>query len=119
MKIAICSTGTTPSSQVSNRFARCESFMIFDQTTKQTTFIDNSARGDASGAGGKAAKNLSDLDVAVVLVPQLGPKAFDALRAFDMEAYEYRTDITVDEALTEYLNNEYSKVQTAKGKGKH
>jgi len=119
MKIAICSTGNNKESIVAKRFARCEYFMIYDHETLESTFIENNARNEASGAGGKVSKNLADLDVDVVLVPQLGPKAYDALKAFEIEAYEYDSNSTVHKALYDYFAKEYKEVTEAKGKGKH
>lgn len=119
MKIAICSTGDTKESVVAKRFARCEFFMIYDHDTLESTFVKNKAKNEASGAGGKVSKNLADLDVEVVLVPQLGPKAYDALKAFEIEAYEYNHNVSAHKALYDYFAKEYSEVTEAKGKGRH
>jgi predicted Fe-Mo cluster-binding NifX family protein len=119
MKIAICSTGTTQDAQVSSRYARSEYFMIYDRETLTYSFIENNAKNEASGAGGKATKLLSDKDVQVVLVPQLGPKAFDAFKAFEIEAFEYNKTATVHETLYAYFAKELRPVTEAKGKGKH
>ena len=35
-------------------------------------------------------KVLSDLDIEIVLVPELGPKAVDALKAFEIKSYQYK-----------------------------
>lgn len=119
MKIAVCSTGNDHQSIVASRFARCEYFMIYDHETSSASFIENNARNEASGAGGKVSKNLSDLDVSVVLVPQVGPKAYDALKAFEIDAYEYAPNITVQQALDSFSKAQLSIVTEAKGKGKH
>jgi len=119
MKIAICSTGDKKESIVAKRFARCEYFMIYDHETLKSSFVENKARNEASGAGGKASKNLADLEVNVVLVPQLGPKAYDALKAFDIDAYEYNHNVSAHKALYDYFAKEYNEVTDAKGKGKH
>lgn len=119
MKIAVCSTGDNKEALVASRFARCNYFMIYDHETSNATFIENNSKNEASGAGGKVSKYLSDLDVSVVLVPQVGPKAYDALNAFEIEAYEYLPNITVQKALKDFSKNEYSIVTEAKGKSKH
>ncbi len=119
MKVAICSTGNTKDSKVASRYARCDYFMIYNHETLESEFIENVAKNEGSGAGGKVTKNLADLDVTVVLVPQVGPKAYDALNAFGIEAFEYKPDTTVHNALYEYFEKVYPQVTEAKGKGKH
>ncbi len=119
MKIAICSTGTNKESKVAQRYARCDYFMIYNHETLESQFVENTAKNEGSGAGGKVTKILSDLGVNVILVPQVGPKAYDALKAFEIDAFEYDQNVTVHEALYEYYAKEYNEVTEAKGKGKH
>jgi predicted Fe-Mo cluster-binding NifX family protein len=119
MKVAVCASANTKEAKVSERFARSSYFMIYDKDTMDTTFIENNAKNEASGAGGKATKLLSDLGVDVVLVPQLGPKAFDAIEAFEMKAYEYKKGITAHKALYDFFAQDLKEVDTAKGIKKH
>jgi predicted Fe-Mo cluster-binding NifX family protein len=84
------------------------------------TFFENLAKEEMSGAGGKAAKQIADLGVDVVLVPEVGPKAYDALEAFDVEVYRYgKNNYSVRDALYEFYENKLAKVTGSTTKGKH
>jgi len=119
MKIAICSTGTEPESLVADRFARADYFAIYDSKTLQFSFVDNSAKREGSGAGGKAVKVLGDLDVEIVLVPELGPKAIDALVAFDIKSFQYKQGETVRAALYSYFEKKLPEMLESSVQGKH
>lgn len=119
MKIAICSDGNQIDSIVSSRFARAEYFAVYDSDTLAFTYTLNSAKDEGSGAGGKAAKIISDLSADIVLVPELGPKAVEALKAFEIESYQYKQGITVREALYSYFEKKLPKLLDASVKGKH
>lgn len=119
MKIGICSTSNTPESMVANRFARAEFYCIYDSETLQFNFFDNLAKNEGSGAGGKAVKFLGDLDTEIVLVPELGPKAIDALKAFEMKSYQYKQGETVRVALYSYFEKKLPEMLDASVKAKH
>lgn len=118
-KIAIASSEKQPNALASNRFARCECFAIYDRHSDSFDCYDNFAKGEASGAGNKAAKILGDLNVDVVLVPEVGPKAFDMLHAFDIDVYKYEKNQTVKDVLKSFLNQELKRVTGPSTKGKH
>lgn len=119
MKIGICASHHTPESLVSGRFARSEYFSVYDSKTLQFSFFDNTAKDEGSGAGGKAAQVLGDLDVEIVLVPELGPKAIEALKAFEIKSYQYKQNITVREAIYEYFEKKLPELNKSSVKGKH
>ena len=119
MKIGICSSNNTPESLVADRFARAEQFCVYDSETLKFSFFENIAKDEGSGAGGKAVKLFADLNVDIVLVPELGPKAMDALQAFDIKSYKYKQGITVREALNSYFEKALPELLDASVKGKH
>ena len=119
MKIGICSSGHTPESTVAGRFARAEFFALYNSETLLFSFFDNSAKEEGSGAGGKAVKVLGDLGIEVVLVPELGQKAIDALKAFEIKSYQYKQGKTVREALYEYFEKKLPELLDPSVKGKH
>lgn len=104
MLIAICADLPNEDSLVANRFGRCDYFVIYN--TEEDTFvgIENTAKNLPGGAGGKAVALLGKHNVNIVLSPEVGPKAMDALDAFEIKAYLYEEGCTVSEALKNYLD---------------
>lgn len=119
MKIGICASDHKPESLVSGRFARANYFAVYDSETLRFSFFDNTAKDEGSGAGGKAVKVLGDLDIDIVLVPELGPKAIETLKAFDIKSYQYKQGKTVREALYEYFEKKLPQMLDASVTGKH
>lgn len=119
MRIGICASNNKPESIVSDRFARANFYAIYDSETLKFSFYENPAKDEGSGAGGKAGKVLGDLNTDIVLVPELGPKAIDALRAFEIKSYQYKQGITVREALYEYFEKKLPELLESSVKGKH
>lgn len=118
-KIAIAATTNDYTDQASSRFARCDCFAVYDRGSKTYAFYDNPAKDEASGAGNKAAKILSDLDVNVVLVPEVGPKAYDTLHAFDIDVFKYDKGMSVKDALYAFFECELTQVHEPSQGGKH
>ena len=118
-KIVICANDTNPESNVSNRFARCEYYALYNHETLEFTFHKNMAKDEMSGAGGKAAKQVSEIGAEVVLVPEVGPKAFDALEAFEVEIYRYKKEYSVRDAIYDFYEKKLDKVFASTKKGKH
>lgn len=119
MKIAICAKNEGLQSEVDNRFGRAENYVIFDTETEDAVTIENSAKNEASGAGGSATRLLDKNKVEVVLAPELGPKAVDAIKAFGIEAYRYENVKTVDDAIKKYKDGSLEKFLTSSTKSKH
>ena len=119
MKIAISSLENNEHSQASDRFARCEYFIIYDHETLVFSSVENTAKTAGSGAGGKAVKILGDLNVEVVLAPELGPKALEALQAFEMKSYQYPREKTVREVLYSYFEKQLPELLISTSKGRH
>ena len=119
MKIAICASDSNTESLVADRFARSDYFAVYNSEDLQFTFFDNPAKNEGSGAGGKAVKVLGDLDVEIVLVPELGPKAIDALKAFEIKSFQYKQGETVRDALYSYFEKKLPEMLDASVKGEY
>lgn len=117
MKIAICAKTTDELGLVASRFARAEFYIIYDNDNLTFTAIENPAINEGSGAGGKAVKALSDNDVEVVLGPEVGPKAFDALKAFEIKAFNLGDSVTVKDAIYAYYENKLVETTSPHAKG--
>jgi predicted Fe-Mo cluster-binding NifX family protein len=91
MKIAISSTGKKPTDNVSEVFARCPYFCIAEiENGKIKSFeaIKNEVGGRAGGAGIFAAQLMAEKDVKTVITKNIGPRAFDVLKQFNIEVYQ-------------------------------
>jgi predicted Fe-Mo cluster-binding NifX family protein len=111
-KIAICSTGSDPSSIVDERFGRCAYFMIWDSQTKEYTPLSNIDTESAHGAGTGAVQTLLGNNVDLILSQRIGPKAFAVLKEAGIKILSGITGKTVADALISYENGELSELIT-------
>ena len=101
MKIAISSTGKNLTDNVSEIFARCPYFIIAEISANggsasggknkkidKTELIENESTNQMSGAGIFAAQLMAEKNVKAVITGNIGPRAFDVLRQFDIEIYQ-------------------------------
>ncbi|MCF7926261.1 MAG: NifB/NifX family molybdenum-iron cluster-binding protein [Candidatus Izimaplasma sp.] len=117
MKIAICSTTNSFEALVSNRFARCNYFAIYDNKKLNYSFVENKAKNDTSGAAKKAVKILDNLNVSIVLVPKIGSKGINNLRALNISIYQYDTLMTIKEVLYEFFEKNLKQISQPNAKG--
>ncbi|MFA5777466.1 MAG: NifB/NifX family molybdenum-iron cluster-binding protein [Parcubacteria group bacterium] len=90
MKIAISSTGKELSDGVAELFGRCPYFVIAEIENGKIVKADaikNDNENQASGAGMSAAKLLVENNVNVVIARNVGPRAIDVLKQFNIEVY--------------------------------
>lgn len=107
MKIAISATGAAIDSQVDQRFGRCRYFGIYDTDSKEYSTIDNSARSASGGAGIQSAQTAAETGAGTVLTGNLGPNAWQALKAAKMTVITGVTG-TVSKAIEKFSKGEYS-----------
>ncbi|PLX33792.1 MAG: hypothetical protein C0604_02965 [Clostridiales bacterium] len=119
MIIGICAKETGLNSPVADRFGRAECYVLFDTETKEARTIENTAKNSASGAGGRAVRLLDENGVSVTLAPELGPKAMDAIKAFEISAYSYGESKTVKEALENYEAGKLEEFKTNSTESHH
>lgn len=62
-------------------FGRAKSFAVYDTAASVLSVLENGGAGSEHGAGTGAASFLAGLGVGVVAVPEVGPKAAEALRS--------------------------------------
>ena len=88
MKLAISRQGQDVNSPIDLRFGRARYFRIVDTETGQQTMLDNaSAANAAQGAGLQTVQTLARLGVQTVLTGHVGPKAWSALQAANIQVY--------------------------------
>ncbi|XMB66038.1 NifB/NifX family molybdenum-iron cluster-binding protein [Mycoplasmatota bacterium zrk1] len=112
MRIAVCAKDEGLNSLVSDRFGRSEKFVIFDTTNQEYITIENSAKNESGGAGGSAVRLLDKNKVDIILVPELGPKAMDAINAYELKAYSFGDSITVEEAINGFSDEKLERILT-------
>jgi predicted Fe-Mo cluster-binding NifX family protein len=114
MKVAICAKNDLGlSSEVDDRFGRAEFYVIFDTEKAETIVLENSAKNEAAGAGGKAVSLLHKQGVDTLVVPELGPKALKAANAFELTAYQIDDSKTAQEVLNALLAGKLTKLEIA------
>jgi predicted Fe-Mo cluster-binding NifX family protein len=112
VKIAISANGKNLEDKVSEVFARCPYFIIAEiENGKIKSFeaIENEAGGRAGGAGIFAAKLMAEKDVKAVITKNIGPRAFEVLRQFNIEVYQGEGEIK--KAIEEFIQGKLKKFE--------
>lgn len=94
MKIALCTEQDKKDAMISEHFGRCEFFAIYDLKTLSFSFIHNPFIKE-NGAGGKAAKLLHQNNIDVVVIKEIGDKAHQALRVFNIACAKAEADKSI------------------------
>lgn len=114
VKVAICAKNNVGlNSEVDDRFGRAEFYVIVDLETNETKIIENTAKNESAGAGGKSVSLLNKQGADVIIVPELGPKALKAMDAFELQAFQIDDSKTVQEALNSLNAGKLSKLDSA------
>lgn len=83
---------------IDERFGRAQMFCIINNKG-DFKVIENTAKGQTTGAGGQAVKILADEDVDTIISPHIGPKAMNAISALKIEVFKVGNAKTVKEAI--------------------
>jgi len=81
MKICVSSTGKDLNANVDPRFGRCQYLLIVDADTMDFKEISNESAMASGGAGIQAAQTVAKAEVDVVITGNMGPNAFQTLKA--------------------------------------
>jgi len=108
MRIGISADGKNLEDRVSEVFARCPYFIIVEiENGKIKSFeaIENETTGRMGGAGIFAAKLMAEKDVKAVITKNIGPKAFEVLKQFNIEVYQGEGEVkkVIEEFIQEKL----------------
>jgi len=101
MMICITAQGDTMESKVDPRFGRCAYFIIADPQSSSFEAIANDGINAAGAAGIKAGTLMADKNIKTVLTGNVGPNAYDTLKAAGVEVITGISG-TVKEALALY-----------------
>ncbi|MBU4331614.1 NifB/NifX family molybdenum-iron cluster-binding protein [Patescibacteria group bacterium] len=122
MKIAISSTSEDINSNVSEFFGRCPYFIIAEVSAKsgsasggknqkieKAKAIKNENTDQSSGAGISTAQLMAEENVNAVITGNVGPRALDVLKQFNIEIYSGNG--IIKEVLQEFINGKLKKLQ--------
>jgi len=108
MRIGISANGKNLEDTISEVFARCPYFIIAEiENGKIKSFeaIEKEAGGRPGGAGIFVAKLMAEKDVKAVITKNIGPKAFEVLKQFNIEVYQGEGEVkkVIEEFIQEKL----------------
>jgi predicted Fe-Mo cluster-binding NifX family protein len=112
VKIAITSQGDNLEASVDPRFGRCAYFIIVDPETEEFEAVLNSSADAMGGAGPRAAQTIADKSAEVVITGNVGPNAFQTLKAANIKIYKDASG-TVRETLAKYKNGELEELSNS------
>ena len=111
MKIAISSTDKNIEGNVSDVFGRCPYFIIAEienRKIEKTEAIKNKSTEQMSGAGISAAQLMAEENVNAVITGNVGPRALDVLKQFNIGIYY--GDGTIEKVLREFIDGKLEKM---------
>lgn len=120
MKIAISCSGKSVESEVDSRFGRCPYFVIVEvdknsKEIKDKRMFKNTAKNQSRGAGITASESVSNQGVEIVIVPNIGPRAFSALNQLNIDVY--RGSGKIKEVVKKFLDEKLEKIEQSTGPG--
>ncbi len=120
MRIAFCLKENRIDSPLDERFGRAGWFGIIDgKTGEKMEIIENTAKNESSGAGGKAIQLLVNKDVEIIIAPEFGPKAFEALKALNITIFRQGELNTIPSALEAWKMGNLKRPEKAGHSGLH
>jgi len=105
MKICVTSQGADLDAAVDPRFGRCQYFIIVDTDSLEFEAIQNPNIDSMGGAGVQSGQFMANKDVKAVLTGNVGPNAFQTLRAAGIKVFIGASG-TVKEAVDKYKKGE-------------
>lgn len=107
MKLCLTAKGNTMDSELDPRFGRCKYFLFIDSETKEHEFIENPNTEAMGGVGIQAGKLMDEKNVKFVISGNIGPNAFDTLKAAEINVVTNASG-TLEDVLEKYKKGEYS-----------
>lgn len=88
MRMAVSSTGQSKEDKVDMSFGRCKYFQIYDTEDDRFYTLKNNGEIASGGAGVKAAQQLIDEKIEVIITGSLGPNAYLIIKKSDIIVYK-------------------------------
>ncbi|MBN1797637.1 MAG: NifB/NifX family molybdenum-iron cluster-binding protein [Spirochaetales bacterium] len=112
MKICITSQGNNLEAEVDPRFGRCSYFIIADPETLEFEAVSNINAQAGGGAGIQSGQLMSEQGVKAVLTGNVGPNAFQALKAAEIDIITGVSGKVMD-AINKYIKGDYKPISSA------
>ena len=112
MKIAISSKEKDLNSEVDNVFGRCPYFLVVEiENEKIQGFeaVENISAEQTGGAGISAAQVIAEKNVNTVITGNIGPRALDVLKQFNIEVYSGNGKVS--EVLQKFIDKKLEIIQ--------
>ena len=111
MRVGVSATGKDLNARVDNRFGRCPWLLVVDSGSLEFNAFENGHAQEGMGAGMGAAKDLIDAHVDAVISGQVGPKAYEVLKAVNIDIFLVPGSITVKDALEMLKKGELQRME--------
>ncbi len=111
MKVVISSTGEKLESKTSDVFGRCPYFIIAeikDGKIEKTESVKNESMDQTTGAGVSAAQLVVEKGANVAITENVGPRAKDVLKQFNVEIYS--GEGIVEDVLQKFIDGKLEKI---------
>jgi predicted Fe-Mo cluster-binding NifX family protein len=111
MKIAVSSIEKSINSDISEVFGRCPYFIIAqieNNEVKETEAIENKGKDQMSGAGIFTSQMIAEREVEAVITKNIGPRALDILRQFNIKVYS--GEGLIKEALQKFIEGKLERI---------
>jgi predicted Fe-Mo cluster-binding NifX family protein len=118
MKICITSKGENLDSQVDPRFGRCAYFILIDPDSLEFEAIENSSAETMGGAGIQSGQLMSSKGVKTVLTGNVGPNAFQTLKASGIDIITGVSG-SVKEAAIKFKSGEFKSIENPSVESHH
>ena len=106
MKIAVSSVGDSINDLMSDKFGRCNYFIIFNKKTKEFEAVPNLSKDVSGGAGPKAAELIISRGVKVLLTGHVGDKASNVLKKAEIKVTDcFSNNLKVKDAVANFLKD--------------
>lgn len=112
MKICLTATDNNLKAELDPRFGRCKYFLFVDTETEEHEFLLNPNIDAMGGAGIQAGKLMDEKLVKTVISGNIGPNAFDTLKAAEITVITEASG-KLEDVLKKYKNGEYSRTSGA------
>jgi len=109
MKICIPATSPDPDSAFDPRFGRCSYLVTVNPDTMEFGSMPNPNIGVSGGAGIETARTAAKIGADVLITCELGPNAFDALKAAGIQVYMAPGRMSCRQAVEKFKTGELKK----------
>lgn len=110
MKIALTSYKGTIDDTLDLRFGRSSYFVIYDLNSGEYKSVNNKGESSSGGAGIAAAQQLIDEGVESVITGNVGPNAYELLKASEIKVYK-GDKLPLNTLIDKYKNGELEEIK--------